>query len=139
VPLSKNLNINFCPSNGVPVGALIVNPVASAVKLYWSKEATLGVTDEAEAVVLTLILILEVDMVVPSIVPPLTSTVVTEPKFAHVPVTVGLLVNVHAAALISTVSPEASPKTVLPLTVKSVDLYSIRSNSPDRCIFNRST
>ena len=77
MPLSNNLNVNFCPSSGVPVGALIVSPVASAVKLYWSKEATSGVTDEAEAVVLVLILIREVDMVVPSIVPALISTVVT--------------------------------------------------------------
>ena len=31
VPLSNNLNINLSPSNGVPVGALIVSPAANAV------------------------------------------------------------------------------------------------------------
>jgi hypothetical protein len=47
VPLSLNLKINLLPVAGVPVGALIANVSASAVKAYRSYVAMSGVTDAA--------------------------------------------------------------------------------------------
>ena len=53
-------------------------------------------------------------IVTPSIVPPLMSTVVTVPKSANVPVTVGVFDNTIELPVIVTESPVASPKTTLP-------------------------
>jgi hypothetical protein len=54
---------------------------------------------------------------VPSIVPPLMSTVVTVPRSAKVPVTVGVFDKTIELPVIVTESPVASPKTTLPVEV----------------------
>ena len=50
VPLSKIRNINLSPSTGVPIGALMPNVAANAVKAYTSYALISGVTDDADDV-----------------------------------------------------------------------------------------